>query len=118
MSLHPGFFGQQHSKRSSESTSGLGQGRSFRRADDGVVMTYAVNGKEDIVTQSEILDLCRAHIELGLTTNQVGAISVGDEPNHELLAREVRTIMAARPILADACNRILAALEAPVPKRQ
>ncbi len=81
-------------------------------------MTYAVNGREDVLTQSEIWDLCRAHIELGLTTNQVGAISVGEEPDRELLDGEVRIIMAARPRLADACNRILAALGTAGPKQR
>jgi hypothetical protein len=81
-------------------------------------MTYAVNGRADVLTQSEIWDLCRAHNELGLTTDQVGGIYVGDEPDRELLDIEVRIIIAARPRLADACNRILAALGTSRPKQR
>jgi hypothetical protein len=81
-------------------------------------MTYAVSGRPDVLTQSEVWDLCRAHMELGLTSDELGAIAVGDEPDGELLGHEVRIIMAARPALADACNRILTALEISRPKRR
>jgi hypothetical protein len=73
-------------------------------------VTVAINGKPDVLTIPEVWALCRAHIELGLQSDQVGMLAVGDTPDPDLLETEVRDIMASRPELKDACSRILDAL--------
>jgi hypothetical protein len=75
-------------------------------------MTVSVNGKPDVLTMSDVWALCRAHNEIGLTSDQVGAFAVGEEPDDlNLLAQEAEMIKAARPELTNACDRILAALD-------
>jgi hypothetical protein len=73
-------------------------------------MTVEVNGHQDVLTTQEVWDLCRAHTALGLTTDQVGRLYVGESINPEELEAEVRAIMAYKPTLTDACHRVLAAL--------
>jgi hypothetical protein len=73
-------------------------------------MTVSVNGKPDVLTTSEVWELCKAHNQLDLRTDQVGALYVGEEIDPALLEQEARAIMAARPDLNDACSRVLAAL--------
>lgn len=73
-------------------------------------MTVSINGRPDVLTTSEVWAFCRAYNELGLKTDQIGAVYVGDQPDPVLLAKEVRTIMRVRADLADACNRILEAI--------
>lgn len=74
-------------------------------------MTVAVNGKEDVLTIQEIWDLCRVHTELGLATDQMGRVYVGDPVDPGELESEVKAIIAHEPRLTAAGQRILKALE-------
>jgi hypothetical protein len=85
-------------------------------------MTIKINGKPDVLTTQDCWDLMRAHHDLKLPSDGLGAVCMGvyesrgrpTGSDRNILALECRIIRLERPELAVLCERVLDAIGAPI----
>ena len=74
----------------------------------------SVNGIDDVLSTHEISALCGAHVDLGLETDELGAVFMSEEADPLVLRQELDAIAAvAESDVAIFCEKALAALDLP-----